>query len=345
MSRDFAGVLLYGKLYTLVKKVGRGSELIEGDFKMRKRIIVLLMILAIVFSTVDYSLAAKKGNIRIGVSVMTMQYPFFRDIVAGIRSKAGKKVTLNVNDANLNLQTQISAVENFVAQEVDAIILNAVDGNGISSALDAAKKARIPVITVDMRPVKGTFVTYIGSDNKLGGKLAGKYAVNCISKNIKGDVKVVLFMNPLSSASVERIDGFKEVIQKAGNVKIVAEKGADTREKFMAAMEDILIAHPDVNMVFSYSAQGGLGAYDAIVSAGKQDRVAVIGFDATDEEVKEIKKGGAYKASVIQFPKLLGEMCLDSALKVINGKKIPKDIAVEVGLYTKDRILKAADLK
>ncbi len=311
-----------------------------------KRIFVFIMLFTILFSAANYSLAAKKSKaIRIGVSVMTMQYPFFKDIVEGIKTKAGKNVVLNVNDANLNLQTQISAVENFVAQNVDAIILNAVDGNGISSALDAAKEANIPVITVDMRPLKGTYATYIGSDNKLGGRLAGKYAAKYISKNIKGTANVVLLDNPLSTASVERIDGFKEAIQKLPNIKVVAQKGADTREKFMAAMEDILVAHPDVNVVFSYSGQGGLGAYDAIVSAGKQDRIMVIGFDATDEEVEAIKKDSAYKASVIQFPKQLGEMCLDSALKVISGKKIPQNISVEVGLYTKDGILKASDLK
>ena len=118
--------------------------------------------------------AAETSKKRIGISLMTMQYPFFQDILKGVQDAAGGRYDIIPNDANLDINAQISAVENFVAQKCDAIILNAVDGTGISAALEAAEAANIPVITVDMKPVIGKFATYIGSNNRLGGELAAK---------------------------------------------------------------------------------------------------------------------------------------------------------------------------
>ena len=77
----------------------------------------------------------------------------------------------------------------------------------------------------------------------------------------KENAKVVFLTNPLSSAAIERIDGFKAVLaESAPNVEVVAEQGADTRETFMSTMEDILMANPEIDLVFTYSAQRGLGA-------------------------------------------------------------------------------------
>lgn len=277
---------------------------------------------------------------------MTMQYPFFQDILKGVQNAAGGQYDIIPNDANLDINAQISAVENFVAQRCDAIILNAVDGTGISAALEAAEEAGIPVITVDMKPVGGIFATYIGSNNRMGGDLAAKWVYQTRLKEKTGKIEIALLTNSLSSAAVERLGGFRDAITKlCPNASIVIEKSGDSRETFMAAMEDILVSNPNVQLVFGYSAQAGLGAYDAIIAAGKADQCSVIGFDATDEEQVEIAKGGTYIASVIQFPELLGQICLESCEKVINGETLPADTPVEVGVYTKDKIFRAADLK
>ena len=242
-------------------------------------------------------------------------------------------------------QKQIDAVENFCSQGVDAIILNAVDGSGIVPALETAEEKGIPVITVDMKPESGTFETYIGSDNFLGGELAAKWALKNLLQD-KENAKVVFLTNPLSSAAIERIDGFKAVLaESAPNVEVVAEQGADTRETFMSTMEDILMANPEIDLVFSYSAQGGLGAYDAIQAAGREGEISVIGFDASAEEQDVIAEDGCYKGSIMQFPKELGKTCVESVTKVLNGETLEAEIGVEVGVYTKDGIIYAADLQ
>ena len=281
----------------------------------------------------------------IGVSLMTLQYEFFQDVKAGIEEAAGDEYEIVFNDPALDMQKQIDAVENFCSQGVDAIILNAVDGSGIVPALETAEEKGIPVITVDMKPESGTFETYIGSDNFLGGELAAKWALKNLLQD-KENAKVVFLTNPLSSAAIERIDGFKAVLaESAPNVEVVAEQGADTRETFMSTMEDILMANPEIDLVFSYSAQGGLGAYDAFQAAGREGEISVIGFDASAEEQDVIAEDGCYKGSIMQFPKELGKTCVESVTKVLNGETLEAEIGVEVGVYTKDGIIYAADLQ
>lgn len=211
--------------------------------------------------------------------------------------------------------------------------------------METAEEKGIPVITVDMKPTSGTYETYIGSDNYLGGELAARYAVQELLGE-KKDPKIVFLTNPMSSAAVERVSGFKETVQEIlPDSVIVAEQGADTREAFMSAMEDILIANKEIDLVFSYSAQGGLGAYDAIAAAGREEEISVIGFDASEEEQQAIAEGGCYKGSVIQFPDKLGETCVECVGKVLAGEKLDEEVPVEVGVYTADKIYYAADFE
>ena len=285
------------------------------------------------------------GKKVLGVSLMTLQYEFFQDMKTGIETAAGDEYEIVFNDPALDLQKQIDAVENFCAQGVDAIILNAIDPEGIVTALQTAEEKGIPVITVDMKPSNGKFETYIGSDNHLGGELAARWAAKDLIAD-KEAAKVVVLTNPLSSSAIERADGFKETIREImPKAEIIAEQGADTREAFMSTMEDLLTANKEIDLVFAYSAQGGLGAYDAIQASGREGEIAVIGFDASAEEQTAIGESGCYKGSIIQFPDKLGETCVESVTKVLAGEELEPDIGVEVGVYTADGILYAKDLQ
>jgi len=296
-------------------------------------------------TTEDASTEAPVKKKVIGVSLMTLQYEFFQDIKSGIEAEAGDDYEIVFNDPALDLQSQIDAIENFCAQGVDAIILNAIDGNGVISALDTAEAAGIPVITVDMKPAGGKFDTYIGSDNFLGGQLAAKWAIQELFAGNETP-NIVFLTNPLSAAAVDRIDGFKDIIKtQIPGAVVVAEQGADTREAFMSTMEDILTANDKIDLVFAYSAQGGLGAYDAIQAAGRDGEISVVGFDASAEEQEVITAKGGYKGSIMQFPDMLGKTCVESVTKRLSGETLDQNISVEVGVYTADKIFYASDLQ
>lgn len=289
--------------------------------------------------------SSANGDVVIGVSIMNLQVEFFQDLKAGIEENLPDGYSVDFNDANNDLNKQISAVENFCTNQVDAIILNAVDAEGIVTALDTAEEAGIPVICVDMKPTSGTYATYIGSDNYLGGQLAAEWA----AKNLfagKDTPKIALLTNSNSSAATLRISGFKDKITELiPNAKIVAEETGTTREEFMTTAENVLTANGEMDLFFGYGEAAGLGAYDAIESAGRSNEVSVIGFDASAEEQTAIGDNGCYKASIVQFPEELGKTCVEAVQSVLAGETLESEIGVEVGVYTIDGIVYAADLE
>lgn len=295
-------------------------------------------------SAVESVTGDKGGDKVIGVSIMNLQAEFFQDLKAGIEENLPEGYSVDFNDANNDLNKQLSAVENFCANKVDAIILNAVDAEGIVTALDTAEDVGVPVICVDMKPTSGNYVTYIGSDNYLGGQLAAEWAV----KNLFADddaPSVALLTNSNSSAATLRISGFKDKITELlPNVNIVAEETGNTREEFMTTSENILTAHSELDLFFAYSESGGLGAYDAVESAGR-DNVSIIGFDASAEEQTAIGNNGCYKASIIQFPKELGKTCVEAVESTLSGETLDSEIGVEVGVYTAEGIVYASELE
>ena len=112
----------------------------------------------------------------------------------------------------------------------------------------------------------------------------------------------------------------------------------------MTTAENILTAHSDLDLFFAYSESGGLGAYDAIESAGREE-VSIIGFDASAEEQTAIGENGCYKASIIQFPQELGKTCVEAVENTLSGETLENEIGVEVGVYTADGIVYASDLE
>ena len=139
--------------------------------------------------------------------------------------------------------------------------------------MDTCEEADIPVITVDYKPSGGKYETYIGSDNFLGGQLAAKWALkNVLDGN--EEPNIVFLNNPMSVASVERVNGFKDILEKeVPGAKIVAEQG-ETPEKLYEYYGRCPDGERQVDLVFSYSADGGLGSYDAIQAAGREDEVS-----------------------------------------------------------------------
>ena len=154
------------------------------------------------------------------------------------------------------------------------------------------------------------------------------------------ELDVVLLIPPAGTSAKDRAEGFEEEICKVfPNAHTETFGKSSDRQDFMSTMEDVLSSHSSLDLVFGYSAQAGMGAYDAIVSA-KNNHTKVIGFDATDEEKGAIDKSedSPYLATVMQYPEKMGEIAVQTIRDyVIPGKQLPEDqkyINAGVGLYT-----------
>jgi len=270
---------------------------------------------------------------KIGLAISTLNNPFFVDLRDGALEEAKKAgLGITVADAQNDPNRQLSQVENFIQQGVNIILVNPCDSAAIVSAIKAANRAKIPVITVDRGADGGEVICHIASDNVQGGQMAGEYLAKLIG--YKGKVVEIQGI-PGASAARDRGKGFNEVMKKYPNIKIVArqEAGFD-RAKGMTVMENILQAQPDIDGVFCHNDEMALGALRAIEAAGRLSAIKIVGFDATDDAIKAVQDGKLV-ATVAQKPRAMGSMAVTVAKRVLDGAKVDAFIPVPLELVAK----------
>lgn len=281
----------------------------------------------------DNAAKATSGKVTIGFSISTLNNPFFVTLKDGAE-KAAKDagVTLTVVDASDNTAKQISDIEDLIQKKVSVILINPTDSAAVVTAVEAANKANIPVITVDRASNGGKVVAHIASDNVKGGSMAADFIMKAI--NNKGNI-VELQGIAGTSAANDRGKGFHSVVDGKADVKVVASQPADfDRAKGLTVMENILQGNKDIKAVFAHNDEMALGALSAIQAAGRND-ILVVGFDATDDAVKAVK-AGKMAATVAQKPDLIGKTAIETAVKVAKGEKVDANIPVALDLITKD---------
>lgn len=302
-----------------------------------KKLVALVSSAILAFSLVGCSIEGEEdssnsdgsivGNGSIGLSVSTLNNPFFVTLSEGAEDKAkeeGKE--LIVVDAGDDAAKQTSDIEDLISKNISVLIVNPVDSDAVAPAVQNAVSKGIKVISVD-REVNGVDIDCsIASDNVEGAKMATEYLVSIIGK----DAKVVeLEGTSGSSAAIDRGAGFHKVADEQLNV-VSSQTANFNRSEGMSVMENILQSNPDVEGVFAHNDEIALGAVEAI---GSKD-IVVVGFDSTDDAIAAIKKG-KMAATVAQKPDLMGQTAIETAIKIINGESVEKTIPVEVELVTK----------
>jgi ribose transport system substrate-binding protein len=265
----------------------------------------------------------------IGVSLLTRGHIFFRDLEDGLNAAAQKEnYDLIITSADFDLGKQIGQIEDFVARNVDAIIVAPVDSKGIGPGIKKANQAKIPVFTADIAAQEGDVVSHIASDNVAGGRLAGEY----LAKLLNGNGKVAIIDQPAITSVLDRVQGFRESIGKYPGIVIVADvNGQGVRDKAMEAAADVLQAQPTLDGIFGINDDSALGALDA-VQQFKRTTIAIIGYDATPPAADAIRKGSPLKADVVQYPRKIGSTTIEKIREYFTGTPVPKVVPVEVGI-------------
>ncbi|GGX46900.1 substrate-binding domain-containing protein [Streptomyces chartreusis] len=272
---------------------------------------------------------------KMGLSLSTLNNPFFVQIRAGAMAEAKKQgVDLTVTDAQNDASQQANQLQNFTSSGVGAIIVNPVDSDAASNSVKAADKADIPVIAVDRGVNDAKTDALVASDNVAGGELAAK----SIAEKLGGKGKIVILQGQAgTSAARERAQGFENGLKAFPGIQVVAQQPADfDRTKGLDVMSNLLQAHPDVRGVIAANDEMALGAIKALGSkAGKS--VSVVGFDGTPDGLKAVEGGSLY-ASVAQQPTQLGRIAVDNALKALDGEKVRQTVKVPVKVVTKENV-------
>lgn len=295
---------------------------------MRKIIVLALSLMLVV----GLSAGVAAQDIKLGLAVSTLNNPFFVDLKDGAEAMAEEMgVEILTVDAQDDAAAQLSSVEDLLIKQIDALIVNPVDGNAVVSAITAANDAGVPVITVDRAAAGGNVASHIASDNVAGGEMAGDFIAEQLGE--EGNV-VELQGIPGTSAARDRGKGFNQAMDKYSGMEVIARQPAGfDRAEGMTVMENILQGNQDIDAVFAHNDNMALGAMEAIAAAGRSDEIMIVGFDAIDD-AREAVKEGEMAATVAQKPGLMGEMAVETAIKVVNGEEVAEYTPVPLELIT-----------
>ena len=304
---------------------------------MLKKIALAAMIGAALISVAGCGSSDKKAagsasaskKVTIGFSVSTQNNPFFVTMANSVKAAADKAgVNVKIVDAQNDPAKQSNDIADLLQGNISVLIVNPVDSAAISNSVIAANKAKIPVITIDRSSDKGEVAAHIASNNVKGGEMAAEYIV---SKLGEGTPVAELEGIPGASASRERGQGFHNVADS--KLKVLAKQNADfDRSKGLTVAENILQANPDVKAIFAQNDEMALGAVSAAKAANKQ--VFIIGFDGTDDGIKAVNDG-SMAATIAQQPDKMGEIGVETAIKLAKGENVDKNIAVDLKLVEK----------
>jgi ribose transport system substrate-binding protein len=260
--------------------------------------------------------------------------PFWAAVEEGAKEKAaelGVDLVVLAPPEESDVQSQISQVEDQLAKGIDALAIAPTDPNALAPIVDRAKSQGVGVVFVDTKGINEG-VTFIGTNNEQGAKLAADY----ICQNVEKGSDVAILQGIITQSTGQaRAEGAKAGLSGCG-LNVVAEQPADwDTAKAQTAMENILTGNPNLKAVFASNDNMALGAVQAIKSAGLSGKIMVVGFDANPNAAAAVLAGDM-AATVAQNPKNMGALGVENALKVKHGETIPPVIDTGTVLVTKE---------
>ncbi len=249
----------------------------------------------------------------------------------------GIKLTFIGPSAETEVDKQIDIVENLITRGVDAIGISPCDGKALVPVIEKAIAKGIPVVTVDSDAKTDKRLAYIGTDNEKAGEIAAKE----LAKLMGGKGKVLIIQGvPGAENLMQRVKGFKRVIAKYPQIKIVSEQACQSDQtKALDITENALTAHPDLGGIFGVNAPGAPGAAQAVKAAGKTGKVKIVGFDALPDTVRYCAEG-VIQAIVEQRPYRMGYLAVRYLKEALEGKKIPRMVDTGVDIITPEKARK-----
>ncbi|MBJ2287089.1 sugar ABC transporter substrate-binding protein [Pseudomonas sp. MF6755] len=287
---------------------------------------------------------AMAADLKIGVSMSQFDDTYLTNVREYMDKQAksypkGDGVQLQFEDARADVVKQLSQVENFISQKVDAIIVNPVDTASTARISKSAIEAGIPLVYVNRRPDQKDLpkgVAAVTSDDEEAGKLQMQY----VADKLGGKGKIVILLGDLANNSTtNRTKGIKAVLANYPDIKIEQEQtGIWLRDKGMTLVNDWLTQGREFNAVLANNDEMAIGAAMALKSAGtKPGSVLIAGVDGTPDGLNAITKG-EMTVSVFQDAKGQAVGSLEAARKMAKSETIEQNIVIPFQLITPDNV-------
>jgi inositol transport system substrate-binding protein len=281
---------------------------------------------------------------KIGVSMDKFDDNFLTVLRNGMSdyAKTQPGVTMQIEDAKDDVSKQISQVQNFIANKVDAIIVNPVDTSATAAITKAAADAGVPLVYVNREPADvdtlGPKAAFVASNEKESGTLE----TQAICKILGGKGDILVMEGELSNqAAVQRTKDIHEVIATpaCSGMKIIAEQTASwDRTKAQNLMTNWLSKGLKYDALVSNNDEMAIGALQAMKAAGVDTKAAIVGgVDATQDALASMKAGDL-KVTVFQDAAGQGKGAVDAALKLAAGGTVEKKVYIPFQLVTPDNV-------
>jgi ribose transport system substrate-binding protein len=270
---------------------------------------------------------------------INQQALFFNQMNDGAKKAADKAgAKLVIFNANNDPAAQNNAIETYIQQKVNGLIVVAIDVNGIMPAVKAAAAAGIPVVAVDAILPEGPQKAQIGVDNALAGKMIAEHFLKYVDSEMGGKAKLGIVGALNSFIQNIRQKGFEDTIKGNGKVAIAGVvDGRNIQDNALSAAENLMTGNPDLNAIYATGEPALLGAIAAVESQDRKDKVKIVGWDLTAQAIKGIDQG--FVVGVVQQdPAGMGAAAVDALAKIAKGQTVEKTIAIPVTIVTKANV-------
>lgn len=291
-----------------------------------------LMAAVVAGSGVVHAQDAKKTFALVQINQQAL---FFNQMNEGAQQAADAAgAELVIFNANNDSAAQNSAMETYITEKVDGIIVVAIDVNGIMPAVEQADEAGIPVVAVDaILPEGGPQKAQVGVDNAQAGADMAAYVNQYAADNGGLQLGVVGALN--SFIQNVRKDGFVDALD---GVEVIATvDGQNVQDIALSAAENLMTANPTMTAIYATGEPALLGAIAAVESQGRQDDVTIFGWDLTAQAVDGID-AGYVEAVVQQSPSGMGAAAVNALVAITSGESVDMQIDVPIAIVTKDNV-------
>jgi len=283
------------------------------------------------------------ARLRIAVIPKGTTHEFWKSVHAGA-VKASRELDVDIvwkgplkED---DLKSQVDLVQSFTAQRVAGIVLAPLNDKALVASVAGAVRAKVPVAIFDSALSGGEIVSFIATDNRAAGRLAGQRMAELLAN--AGKV-VVLRYQEGSASTFEREEGFLEAVREHPKLEIVSENqyGGATTESAFSASESLLLAKKadkgGVSGVFTPNESTTFGMLLALEKAKLTGKLRFVGFDASQKLIQGVR-AGSIDALVLQDPFKMGYLATKTMVQHLRGTKVEPRVDTGAKLLSKSNI-------
>ncbi len=277
----------------------------------------------------------------IGMSQCNLGEPWRVQMNQDIKNEAEKHPEIRVvyKDAQNDSLKQRAQIEEFISAGVDVIVVSPKEAAPLTQPVAAAHEKGIPVIVLDRRVLGDKYTCFIGADNKVIGKAAGKWIV----EQLGGKGKVVELKGLMTSTpGQDRHTGFREGIEWS-EIDVIFEADMKWLEpSARIEMESALARYPQIDLVYAHNDPGAHGAYLAAKAVNRENEMMFVGIDALPHE-GQIYVQQRILAASFEYP-TGGKEAIQTALDILSGKSVPKEITLPSRVFTQENIEQGGEI-